>query len=1002
MTRGDDMGVEFAVLGPVEVSADGRPLEGAAPRHRAVLAHLLLHSRTVLGADRLIEAMWGPTPPGTARAQIHATMTAIRRVLRTADAADLLQTRPAGYVILPQPGQFDLEVFTGRIASAKVLAATDPEAAVRRIRTALDLWRGTPLADVNAYYVADARARLEERRLAAFELLGELDLSLGRHEEILDELTARTVAHPLRERFCAQLVLALHRAHRQADALTAARSFRSALVEQQGLDPSRTFVALEEAVLRDDPSLALPPTAPPAPYVPSATVAPGSTSSTSSADRRVVRPGRTAGQAGFLPYDLPDFSGRAEELDRLLRVRPGRATAVRVSTVDGMAGIGKTALAVHAGHRLRDRFPDGQLYVDLRAHADGQAPVAAGEALGLLLRQLGVPPERIPATDAERGALWRAELSGRRVLAVLDDAADTDHVRPLLPGASDSHMLITSRRRLTDLDGAHALSLDVLPAAEAIELFSRIVGERADAEPLAVLDVLHMCGFLPLAVRIAAARLHHRPQWTVAYLADRLRERRHRLTELSTSDRGVGTAFALSYQQLAPDQRRMFRLLGLHPGHDIEVHAAAALAGVPLEKAEILLEDLLDAHVLLQHEPGRYIFQRLLREHARATATAEETGDARHIALTRLFDHYLSTAPAAVDLLFPGREERRQGHPAPSRPPMPLTDRGQATAWLDSERANLIAVGTYTGSHSWPAHTVGLAAALHRYLYDHAHHADALILHAQALQASRQLADTAAEGRTLTDLSRLYWRQGHYEQAADHARQALTLGRDTGDRRGEARARHSLGFVLVRQRRNEEAREHFRRALDLFRTTGDQLGEATALTGLGVVHERQGRYTRAGDHHQQALRIHRSLANQGGEAVALAHLGTVLHRQGRYAQAHSLHQEAARLHHGLGDRGHEAEVLNGLGDIARSRQDPAGAVTHYCAALSLACEISLRPEQARAHAGLARARHDLGDVGQAHEHARQALTLCLGLGLPDAEEARAYLSALEAPRGRSA
>lgn len=287
----------------------------------------------------------------------------------------------------------------------------------------------------------------------------------------------------------------------------------------------------------------------------------------------------------FLPYDIPDFAGRAEELHRLLSFGTSHAEksghsfpCATVAAIDGMAGIGKTALAIHAAHRLADRYPDGQLFVDLRAHTAGQTPVTPGAALEVLLRQSGVPADRIPASTAERSALWRVWLAGRRVVAVLDNAADADQIRPLLPGASASVVIVTSRRRLVDLDGARALSMELLPPADAVALFGGVVGRRADAEPLAVLDVLQLCGFLPLAVRIAAARLNHRPRWTVAYLADRLRDERRRLTELSTADRGVAAAFTLSYQQLTAGQRGMFRLLGLVPGRDIDPSATAALA----------------------------------------------------------------------------------------------------------------------------------------------------------------------------------------------------------------------------------------------------------------------------------------------------------------------------------------------------------------------------------------------------------------------------------------
>ncbi|WP_217139697.1 BTAD domain-containing putative transcriptional regulator [Streptomyces sp. AC627_RSS907] len=978
------MTVRFAILGPVEMSVAGRPLTGTAPRHRAVLAYLLLHSRTVLGMEQLIDAMWGPTPPDTARAQIHAAIAALRRVLRTGGAADLLETRPAGYVITPPAGQLDLAEFTEQLGAVR--DTDDAAAAAARIRAALSLWRGRPLADVRADYADGARARLEERRLTAYEQLAELELSLGRHEQLVDELAALVAAHPLRERLSGRLMLALHRAGRQADALAVARGLRRALAEQQGLDPGRAFLALEQAVLHDDPALAGPVrTASRPASAASGFFVPGSVP----AAPRAPRPR----QANFLPYDSPDFSGRAAELERLLADRSGAGEAVTVSVIDGMPGVGKTALAVHAGHRLAERYPDGQLFVDLQAHTAGQAPMDAGGALGVLLRQLGVPAERIPVTAAERAALWRAELAGRRVLVVLDNVADTRHVRPFLPGATRSLLLVTSRRRLTGLDGAACLSLDPLPAADAIELFSRIVGERVDAEPLAALDILHLCGFLPLAVRIAAARLHHRPQWSAAHLADRLRDQRRRLAELSTSERGVAAAFAMSYQQLCPDRRRMFRLLGLHPGPDVDARAAAALAGVAPEEAERLLEDLLDAHMLRQHEADRYAFHDLLRQYAHTLAQDEESPAALRAALSRLFDHYVAGASAAVALLFPGGRRDAPGPRAVTAGsarvavPVPLRDAREAEAWLDAERAGLVAAGVHMAEHGWPVHAARLASVLHRYLYDRAFHADARALGEQALRASLRSGDRAAQGRFLTDLAWLSWRQGCDEQAARYAARATRLGRQTGDLLGEARARDCLGHLFLRGHDQEQARRCFLTALQLFHAVDDRHGEARGQTGLGLVDERLGRYEAAQGHHRRALELYRELGDACGEAVALVGLGAVHGQQGRLGKAHGLALRAVRVQRSLGNRGYETEALNALGEATLALGAPRQAAEQHEAALALAREVGFRPEQVRAFHGLARAHDALGRPDLARGYARRALSLSTVPELPGGERA---------------
>ncbi|MFB9682073.1 AfsR/SARP family transcriptional regulator [Streptosporangium vulgare] len=924
--------LRLTLLGPVQLVVDGAPLTGVAPRHRAVLAYLLLNAGRVVSIDRLIDAMWGHDRPDTARSQIHASLTAVRRVLRGAGAARLLETRAGGYVARPEPGQLDTQEFTELVAAGE-------------LREALELWSGEALQDVHAHYADGVRELWKDRRLSAYERLVEAELAAGRHGELLDELAAQVSANPLRERLAGHLVLALHRAGRQADALAAARSHRTALADEQGLDPGRAFTELERAVLADDPALR------PAAAAP---VVPG--------------PPR---RSTFLPYDIPDFSGRTAELEWLAGGYHGPA----VVTIDGMAGVGKTALAVHAAHRLAARYPDGRLFIDLRAHTAGREPVEAAAALETLLRQLGVPAERIPAAPAERGALWRAELAGRRVLAVLDNALDAEHVRPLLPGHSETLVLVTSRRRLVDLDGAHVLSVDSLGQEDAAGLFGRIVGERAHREPDAVREVLRLCGHLPLAIRISAARLQHRPRWSVSYLAGRLRDHRRLLD-------GVSAAFTLSYEHLREDERRMFRLLGLVPGRDIDPCGAAALAGISQEEAEELLEGLLDAHMLLQLEPGRYTFHDLLREHARSIA--EDDG-----AVMRLLAYYLHRSRAAMDRLFPDSVGHREGIPQPAAPVAPIRDAAEANAWLDAERSNIIA----TAVHG-PEICLGfLALTMRPFLDRRAHHDDALTLHTLALQRSRELGDRAVQARALTDLAWTHWRLGDYERAEEHAHQALDTCEEVGER---ARALLTLGNVALR-RRDARAERYLKRALDLTRIGADTWGEAHVLGILALVLDRAGRAQEARRHLDLALALHRKVGNPAGEAMTLDHLGVVLRRQGELARARTRHERAAALYRELGNTTDEAAALNGLAEAAG---DPARAVAEHTAALALAGLTRNRPEQARAHDGLARAHLALGSPERAGEHGRLALGLYRELGVPEAEEVRALLEQAGEPAER--
>jgi DNA-binding SARP family transcriptional activator/tetratricopeptide (TPR) repeat protein len=1016
------VGVRFTVLGPVEVLRDGGALPGLAPRHRAVLGYLLVNARRPVSAERIIDAVWGIDQPDTARSQVHAALTAIRRVLRGTDAAEVVQTTAAGYRIrLADPVVLDADEFTELVAAAGRRAPEDPAGAAAELRAALALWNGEALADVQADYVADARSLLEDRRLTAVERLAALELGRGRHDEVRDELAAQVAAHPLRERLVGHLVLALYRSGRQADALTAARGYRDLLVEQQGLDPGAEFAELEQAVRRGDALVA----GLPQPVRPSPEGMP--------ADSAATDPEAPAAQAhrwNFLPYDIPDFAGRAEELHRLLSAGTSHAEqsghsfpSATVAAIDGMAGIGKTALAIHAAHRLADRYPDGQLFVDLRAHTAGQTPVTPGAALEVLLRQSGVPADRIPASTAERRALWRVWLAGRRVVAVLDNAADADQIRPLLPGASASVVIVTSRRRLVDLDGARALSMELLPPADAVALFGGVVGRRADAEPLAVLDVLQLCGFLPLAVRIAAARLNHRPRWTVAYLADRLRDERRRLTELSTADRGVAAAFTLSYQQLTAGQRGMFRLLGLAPGRDIDPSAAAALAGLDRFDAEDLLEELLDAHMLSQQDPGRYGFHDLLREHARATAEAEMEAGERAVARQRLRSHFLTTARAAVDVLFPYGADRlpaivttcEADDPAAPPPPMPTPTTPtppppsftgpEASAWLDAERANLLAVGLQAADPAsggpvtaWPCaptHTGLIAAVLRPYLDGDSHHDDAVALHTAALRAAQAVGDRHGEARARTDLGWSSWRQGDYEQAEHHSAAALELARDLGAGYEQSRAVNTLGNVAMRHRDPQRARACFDQALLIARQTGNRVGEAHVLGNLAQALEHCGLDEQAHAHFAAALALHRELGNQRGEALVLDKLGLNHRGRGEYGLADARHREAAELYRRIGNRSDEAAARNGVAETALAAGDPDRAIAEHRAALTLARDTGNRPEQARAHDGLARAHRALGEVTAARAAAEDALSCYTALSVPEAEDVRAFLAALD-------
>ncbi len=581
----------FELLGTLRVQRDGERVDLGGLRQQRLLVMLLLSANKVVGADRLLEAMWDDEPPATARRQLHNAVAALRRSFGT--AKHLVVKDGPGYRITVDPHGVDAHRFTAMVASASAAAAGGrTAAAVELLEAALALWNGPALSGLTSPVFEIVAARFEENRLTATERLIGLRLDGGEASSLVPQLGELVSRHPLREETRKLLMLALHRCGRTADALNAYEQGRRMLRDELGVDPGASIRELYERILRDD----LPKRRPEA------------------------APGRS-----FLPYDTAHFTGRAEEL-RFLSASRSAGTALSILAIDGMPGAGKTTLAVRLAHQLAHRFPEGHLYLDLHGHTPGREPLEPDAALERLLLDFGLPADRIPRDGRRRAARWRAELAERRVLVVLDNALDARQVRPLLPGTGKAQVIITSRRRLAGLDGVTSRSLDVFPPSDAAALFTRIAGpDRTASRPDAVAEVVALCGHLPLAVAIAACRFHNRPAWSLDDLVLRLRDRATRLAELSLEDRSVASRFEVSYERLPAAQRRLFRALGAFAGEELDAADAAVLLGQPVPEAERLLEELFDAHVLRQRTAGRYHFHDLVREHARAKAEEHET-----------------------------------------------------------------------------------------------------------------------------------------------------------------------------------------------------------------------------------------------------------------------------------------------------------------------------------------------------------------------------------------
>ncbi|MDT7787077.1 MAG: hypothetical protein QOF58_5496, partial [Pseudonocardiales bacterium] len=857
----------------------------------------------------------------------------LRQVLRAAGIE--IGKRAAGYVLEVEPGLVDLHVARGLVREQK-------------LKEALELWPENVLGGVtDSDVVAALRAKLDAERLGVAEAWAAKALDAG--EPVLAELTSLAAANPLRESLIRLELIALYRAGRQADALKRYEETRERLADELGIDPGAELQNLHARILRADPALD------PAPA-----------------------------QVVALPFDVPDFTGRAEELARF-------SDGHQVVVVDGMAGVGKTTLVVHAVHRLGQRYPDARIFVDLHGFTPGREPVTPHAALHHLLQAIGVPPARIPGDLDQRVTAWRAEMSRRRAIVVLDNAASAEQVRPLLVGGQGSLTLITSRQRLV-VDGAAAMSLEVLPEHEARALVAGVVGERAAAEPEATAELARLCGRLPLALRIAAARLATRPRWTVADLVERLREHRRTLRELSAGDKDVVASFLLSYDQLTVALQRMFTLLGQLPGPDADAHGAAALADVPFHEARDLLEDLLDHHLLVQHVRDRYTFHDLVREFARSLSDGEPRG---------LLDYYLHVANTAAHLLQPGRPDSSpKVDRVPLDPPL-LRDTAQAMTWLRTERENLVASVRFLAEIGDNHNTWALTRDIGHSLVI-THRLDELDeIHVLSFAAARRAEDRDKELGVAFGMANIAYGRCRYREALEHGQHARALAHELGNMRWEGDSKGMIAMILHRLGRfdealatNEEAlplqraaesyrihaicvsnmgRAHlargdaekaldrFTESLDLIRELGEQSEEASILCGLGATHSALGDHEQALALLAEGVALAEQVGNDHYVMRGLIKTANALRRAGRLGEARSFAQKAFRaLGHGVA-RDHLSTMHNVMGAIELADGRLRDAAEQYRVALAIAEKIEYRIEEAHALDGLARALPDHED-----------------------------------------
>ena len=901
--------MRFRVLGDVEMRVDDLPVDIGHARQRCVLAVLLLDANRPVSTEILIDRVWMDRPPQRARETLAGYLSRLRQVLAPAGEARITR-RSGGYVLTVDPLSVDLHLFRHLVAQAR--ACDDPRAADGLYRQALDLWQGEAFATLDTPWLASAREALDAERRAAELEHYELALTRGGHREILPALAASTAAHPLDERLAGALMLALYRSGRQAEALHHYAELRSRLADELGTDPSTPLQRLHRRILGADQEQ---PNAAPA-VVP----------------RQLPTPARL-------------FAGRSRELkalDQLLAQETTESMATVIATVVGTAGVGKTALAVRWAHTVAARFPDGQIYLNLRGFDPGGIAVTAAEAVRGFLDAMGVPAARIPASTDSQIGLFRSVVAGRRMLLLLDNAHDVAQVRPLLPGAPGCLVLVTSRNQLAGLvagEGAVPLSLDRLPAEEARELLVRHLGaERVAAETDAVDEIIARCAGLPLALSVVAARAATHPSFALDALARELGEADSGLDALAAGDpqSDVRAALSWSYGRLDAPGALLFGMLGLHPGPDVAVPAVASLTGWPARVTAPRLAELAEVNMVDEPTPARYALHDLSRVYTAELALLDPgSADERRAAGERMVAHYLHTAYAAALRLDPHRDPIRLG-------PLPagvlttrFPDLERARSWITEEYSVLLTLIEHTARTGRDADAWRLAWTLTDFLNRTGRWSDQARVFATAADAAHRADDRPGEGYAQRILARALGRLGRHDEAHARLRTALTLFDGLGDATGLAHTHIGLAWLYQQQGDHHRALSHDRQALDAFRAAGHRVGQARALNNIGWRLGESGDHRRSLAYGREALALCRQTGSRYDEANALDSIGCAHHRLGDHRRAADYFRQAIQVFREVGHRDGEADSLINLGDAEQAAGDPGGARTAWRAALRI-------------------------------------------------------------------
>ncbi|MGW0705331.1 AfsR/SARP family transcriptional regulator [Streptomyces sp. NPDC002643] len=1005
--------MEIHVLGPVGLGTPEGRLGLGSAKMQLIMAALALDVGRPISLDSLVDRLWDD-PPARARENVHTYVSRIRRAIRTASpgsAAPRITHRTHTYTLTADPDSVDWHRLLGLARRAGTIAGEgDDLRAAALLRDAERLWE-EPLAGLRGLWAQRTRDALTEKRRGVVTARVDVELRLGRFAEMAGELATLVDEYRGDEALAGQLMIAYYGSGRHAEALHFFQNVRRVLRSEFGTDPGEELVRLHRHILGRGPLDDLV-RRPAHGHVLSGVRAPSA-----------LRPHRTRPVPDHLPRQAP-LVGRRGEMDR---IRAAIDTAARdgavvtLESISGMAGVGKSALAIRAAHEFGDRFPDGSLYVNLRANAQGQEPLSPGAALATLLRLLEVPPASIPADVEERAALWRRALGHRRALIILDDAAGPAQVRPLLPGSTECFVLITSRRRLVGLPRGRSLALDVLPEADAVALFREFAGLEAPrdttsaeavAEAEELREIVALCGYLPLAIEIAANRLSAHPSWNPAVLRDLLSRTTDRLSQIRDGYSEIARAFEVSYQSLSPAERSSFRLLSLHPGPEFGPDAAAALLGRPLDETERLLESLLQCHVLQEPAPNRFRFHDLLGEYAHLLCTGQDSDEHREAARARLVHHYLRTADHCDRLLYPRRTRLRPPTtgtandtgttPATPRLPAPRTA-ADALAWFTAERQSLLGTERYLRQHGARARAAQLSHVLAGFLNSEGYWTDAVRPHEAAIDHWRDVGRADALCRALLELSTAYTATGSFEEADRTAREALRCARTVGDRNAEADALRELGTLHWHLGRFPKALDFHRESLTLCTATGDRRRQTRCQNNIAICLLYLGEHKQALTWFQAAIAGFEFADDQGMLARTLNNVGHLLIQTGDPEGARRTLERALRIVESTGNPSDRAIVQINIAEAHLATGDATTAIRLCEAALPVFRRMGARKNEAITLTRLGRAHHSVSDTDRAADHLGRALALARDIGAALEEiQAQRALGSCEFTRGRHA